>query len=69
MCLWTNRFVETLELRRRTPRYIAWLHFRPGGNPRFQTRCLLCLDLKQWGRYPVQHVHEGSNLVTPKLNG
>ena len=39
-----------------------------GGNPRFQTRCLLCLDLKQWGRYPVQHVHEGSNLVTPKLN-
>lgn len=33
----------------------------------FQTRCLLCLDLKQWSRYSVQHVQEGSNPVTPEM--
>lgn len=38
------------------------------GASRFQTRCLLCLDLKQWSRYSVQHVQEGSNLVTPEMS-
>ncbi len=37
------------------------------GDDRFQTRCLLCLDRKQWSRYRVQHVEEGSRSVTPKL--
>ncbi len=30
---------------------------------RFQTRCLLCLDRKQWSRYSVQHVAEGKRPV------
>ena len=38
------------------------------GASRFQTRCLLCLDRKQWSRYSVQHVQEGSNLVTPEMS-
>ena len=36
-----------------------------GGDGGFQTRCLLCLDRKQWSRYSVQHVQEGSIAVTP----
>lgn len=34
---------------------------------KFQTRCLLCLDRKQWGRYSVQHVLEGSKSVNPEI--
>lgn len=35
---------------------------------RFQTRCLLCLDLKQWSRYSVQHVQEGNTPVEPDMS-
>ena len=35
---------------------------------RFQTRCLLCLDRKQWSRYAVQHVMEGSEPVRPEMS-
>lgn len=35
-------------------------------NFRFQTRCLLCLDRKQWSRYSVQHVEEGTKAVLPE---
>lgn len=35
---------------------------------RFQTRCLLCLDLKQWSGYAVQHVQEGSKSVKPDMS-
>jgi len=35
---------------------------------RFQTRCLLCLDLKQWSRYSVQRVQEGSKTVKPDMS-
>lgn len=38
-----------------------------GGDSGFQTRCLLCLDHKQWSRYSVQHVQEGENPVKPKM--
>jgi len=38
------------------------------GASRFQTRCLLCLDLKQWSRYSVQHVQEGNNSVKPDMS-
>jgi hypothetical protein len=38
------------------------------GASRFQTRCLLCLDLKQWSRYSVQHVEEGNKPVKPEMS-
>ena len=38
-----------------------------GGDSGFQTRCLLCLDRKQWSRYSVQHVQEGDQLVKPRM--
>ena len=31
-----------------------------GGDAGFQTRCLICLDRKQWSRYSVQHVQEAA---------
>jgi len=34
---------------------------------RFQTRCLLCLDRRQWSRYSVQHVTEGRGPVQPRM--
>lgn len=38
------------------------------GDSGFQTRCLLCLDRKQWSRYSVQHVQEGKNPVRPEMS-
>ncbi|MCU0871674.1 MAG: hypothetical protein MUE50_04960 [Pirellulaceae bacterium] len=38
-----------------------------GGDSGFQTRCLLCLDRKQWSSYSVQHVQEGDNPVKPQM--
>ena len=38
------------------------------GATKFQTRCLLCLDRKQWSRYSVQHVQEGATPVNPDLS-
>lgn len=38
-----------------------------GDTTRFQTRCLLCLDRKQWSSYSVQHVGEGKNPVLPEM--
>lgn len=38
-----------------------------GGDAGFQTRCLICLDRKQWSRYSVQHVQEGPTPVMPDL--
>lgn len=35
---------------------------------RFQTRCLLCLDREQWGRYAVQQVEEGAAPVSPVMD-
>ena len=37
------------------------------GDSKFQTRCLLCLDRKQWSRYSVQHVKEGEKPVRPQM--
>lgn len=34
----------------------------------FQTRCLLCLDGKQWGRYAVQHAEEGKKPIEPEMS-
>ncbi len=34
---------------------------------RFQTRCLLCLDRKQWSSYSVQHEEEGKNPILPEM--
>ncbi len=34
----------------------------------FQTRTLLCLDRKQWSRYDVQQVPEGSSPVVPEMS-
>jgi hypothetical protein len=39
-----------------------------GGDSGFQTRCLLCLDRKQWSRYSVQHVQEGTKPVKPEMS-
>ena len=39
-----------------------------GGDAAFQTRCLICLDRKQWSRYTVQHVEEGAKQVKPKMS-
>ena len=39
-----------------------------GGEASFQTRTLLCLDRKQWSRYDVQHVPEGSAPVVPEIS-
>ena len=39
-----------------------------GDSSRFQTRCLLCLDRKQWSRYSVQHVQEGTTPVKPDMS-
>lgn len=33
----------------------------------FQTRCLLCLDRKQWSSYSVQHVKEGKISTKPQM--
>ncbi|MGB7328902.1 MAG: hypothetical protein WBD31_28745 [Rubripirellula sp.] len=44
--------------------YISDFH----GDTGFQTRCLLCLDRKQWSRYEVQHVQEGTGLVEPQMS-
>jgi hypothetical protein len=38
------------------------------GDSAFQTRCLICLDRKQWSRYTVQHVEEGKKPVKPKMS-
>ena len=38
------------------------------GDAGFQTRCLICLDRKQWSSYPVQHVGEGSKPAKPKMS-
>ena len=38
------------------------------GDSGFQTRCLICLDRKQWSRYSVQHVKEGTTPVKPEMN-
>ncbi len=38
------------------------------GDSSFQTRCLLCLDRKQWGGYTVQHVPEGIKPITPEMS-
>jgi hypothetical protein len=38
------------------------------GNTSFQTRCLICLDRKQWSRYSVQHVQEGSKPFKPEMS-
>jgi hypothetical protein len=34
----------------------------------FQTRCLICLDRKQWSSYSVQHVEEGTKSVKPEMS-
>ncbi|MEM7144195.1 MAG: hypothetical protein AAF591_03605 [Verrucomicrobiota bacterium] len=39
-----------------------------GGNAGFQTRCLICLDRRQWSRYSVQHVDEGNKPVKPEMS-
>lgn len=39
-----------------------------GGETAFQTRTLLCLDRKQWSRYDVQQVPEGSSPVLPEMS-
>jgi hypothetical protein len=38
------------------------------GGSGFQTRCLICLDRKQWSRYSVQHAQEGTRLVKPEMS-
>jgi hypothetical protein len=38
------------------------------GDSGFQTRCLICLDRKQWSRYSVQHVEEGTTPVKPEMS-
>ena len=38
------------------------------GASRFQTRCLLCLDRKQWSRYSVQHEQEGNEPIKPDMS-
>lgn len=38
-----------------------------GVDSSFQTRCLLSLDRKQWSRYAVQHVSQGTVPVKPKI--
>ena len=39
-----------------------------GGSSRFQTRCLLCLDRRQWSRYSVQHAQEGTKPVKLEIS-
>ena len=38
------------------------------GDAGFQTRCLICMDRKQWNRYSVQHVEEGKKPVKPVMS-
>jgi hypothetical protein len=38
------------------------------GHSGFQTRCLICLDRKQWSRYSVQHAQEGTKPVKPEMS-
>lgn len=35
---------------------------------KFQTRCLLCLDRRQWSRYSMQHAQEGPRPVKPDMS-
>jgi hypothetical protein len=39
-----------------------------GGDASFQTRCLICLDRKQWSKYSVKHVGEGKKPVNPEMS-
>ena len=39
-----------------------------GNASKFQTRCLLCLDRKQWSGYSVQHAQEGTTPVEPEMS-
>lgn len=38
------------------------------GSDGFQTRCLLCLDRKQWSRYSVQRIEEGKKPIEPEMS-
>ncbi len=38
-----------------------------GGGSGFSTRCLICLDRKQWSSYSVQHAQEGTTVVKPEM--
>jgi hypothetical protein len=38
------------------------------GDTGFQTRCLICLDRKQWSRYSVRHVEEGKKPVKAEMS-
>lgn len=38
------------------------------GSPQFQTRCILCLDRRQWSRYSVQKVQEGTRPIKPETS-
>ncbi len=38
-----------------------------GGESKFQTRTLLCLDRKQWSRYSVQFAEEGTASILPGM--
>lgn len=65
-----NRFASRRWSHRGEPRdtmhgYIS--DFDVGGNARFQTRCLLCLDKKPWSRYKVQHIPEQTTPVHPEM--
>jgi hypothetical protein len=57
---WTIRGEPRVELHG----YISELD----GDAGFQTRCLVCLDRKQWGWYSVQHVEEGKRPVQPVMS-
>ena len=64
-----NRFSARLwrsrgEYQRTLHGYISEFNGKAG----FQTRCLLCLDRKQWGGRTVQTVPEGKTPVTPKMS-
>lgn len=64
-----NRFASRRWSRGGEPRdtlhgYIS--EFR--GESGFQTRCLVCLDRKQWSSYEVQHVQEGTEPVKPQMS-
>lgn len=42
-------------------------HSEFNGKAGFQTRCLLCLDKKQWSRYEVQTVPESAKPIAPEM--
>lgn len=63
-----NRFAARRWSHDGEPRYTLHGYISEfGGEDGFQTRCLICIDRKQWSSYRVEHVREGNKPAKPEI--